>query len=208
MPEIKRLFRGATAVRNQIKMHLEQQVPVYLDLLRKQYDLSLVQVPHIGRFDAYEPLTLDHSSPPIMGINIPRTNAYTMTDLDPNAAEEYRPTYFVNIYLWMYSPLNESGYPIQPEYDNTIRARDDMSAAIRAALLHDLSFGNEDLIMHHSQRMEETYTDTVPVKGNRWTTGTQWTIELQVDEGIYREKIGSADVLDPNVQPYGEDEFI
>ena len=207
MPEVLKLFRGPTAVREQIKKHLVATVPGYIQMLRDHYGLTVDELPNIGRYDAYEPLTLDHGSPPIIGINVPRTNTFTMTDLDPNAGEEYRPTYYVNIFLWLYSPLDpETERPIQPEYDQTIRTRDDLSAAIRAALLHDLSFGNEDLIQHDSNRMEEIYTDTVPVKGNRWTTGTQWTIELRVDEGIYRESIGEVENFDPNFAYHKDDE--
>lgn len=197
------LMRGGTQVRDGIIAYLQVAVPRLLIHARAQWNLSAADLPTPVAYDAYEPTSLDRY--PLIGVVVNRTRGWTRVDYDEVAGENYRPRYFVRIYTWVRTPMDSNGFPVQPDYDKTLKCRDDLGAVVRACLLDSLSlrtdFTKPEVFLLDEGTLTEDYSAAAKVGGDRWVAGVVHDFELQVDEGLFRLGIGSADSIEQGVQP-------
>lgn len=180
-------MRGATFVRAQIASYMEQQLPGQIALYREVYGLDEYQLPVPVKYDAYEPYALDRF--PLMGVVIDNASSFALSEQHPHGMRFYRPNYSVQLFTWVRTPTDSTEKNYTPEYDQTARLRDDMAAVVRAVLLHTASFGNEKLFWNESS-LQERYSDTTAVKGDRFVAGVTHSFTVKVDEALDVTQIG------------------
>lgn len=198
MSENTYLMRGANMVRDDISQYLSVAVPRMLVHARAQWNLDEKRLPTPVAYDAYEPTSLDRW--PLIGVVVNRTRGWNRVDYDDVAAEHYRPRYFCRVYTWVKTPMTEEGFPLQPDYDQTLKSRDDLGTVVRACLLDSLTL-RTDLTQPEKYLLDEgtlieDYSQASKVGGDRWVAGVVHDFELQVDESLFRLGIGMADTID------------
>jgi hypothetical protein len=187
------LMRGPHTVRTALSLFLSIEVPRQVAIARTQWSLDAYQLPVPVRYDAYEPYALDKW--PLMGVTVSSADGFTLNDMDALAQRKYRATYRVRLFTWVRTPLNSLEVPFTPEYDETLRLRDDLAACVRAALLQTSGLGDDALMWDESTLVEE-YSEATPVKGDRFVAGVTHTLSVQVDETLILDYIGTAETIE------------
>lgn len=185
--------RGATDIRLNIASYLAEQVPLLLDRARIAWGVSEDKLPVPVTFTPYEPTGLD--TYPMIGVSINRSGNYIRNDLDGAGTPQYRSNWSVNVFLWVRTPMNADGTWAQPEYTEAIRARDDLSAVVKFALLRDVSLGSPRMELQEGT-LSESYSDATKVGGDRWIAACTWNFDLSLDEGGVADNLG---IYDPAV---------
>lgn len=188
-------LRGATAVRQAVADYLESALPGVIDQARTDWGLDENRLPYPEAYDAYEPGTLDRW--PLLGINIVQANGFNKVNFTADMSQHYLSQYTVRVYTWVRTPMDDDEYPLEPEYSESIRLRDDLAACVRIALLRSASLGNENVICDEGSLTEE-YSETTAVKGDRFVSGVVHSINLRYRETVPFAPIGVVDGIDPS----------
>lgn len=186
------IMRGATLVRSSIVDFLEDRVPGVVDQARTEWQLDEFQLPYPLKYDAYEPYALD--AWPLLGVNVTNSSEFNRVDFDSAMSQVYLVTYRVRVFTWVRTPMDENEVPIEPEYSESIRLRDDLSAVVRATILREPSLGNAGFYMDESTLQEE-YSEATAVRGDRFVAGVIHTFDVRVDESTALSGIGTSDTI-------------
>lgn len=187
------LFRGATAVRMAVVDYLSVVVPAIIDQARTDWGMTEYQLPYPVAYDAYEPYALDRW--PIIGVNITAASRFTRVDIDDSGGNEYLSQYNIRVFTWVRTPMDESESPIEPEYSESIRLRDDLAACVRASLLRSGSLGQPNAILFDETSMSEDYSEATGVKGDRFVAGTIHAFTIRFDESVPLIPLGNANTI-------------
>lgn len=192
------IMRGATYVREAIAQYLESNIPAIIDRARDDWGLDEYELPYPVSYREYEPYALDRY--PLIGINVTSAGNFNRVDYDLTMSEKYLTNYTVRLFTWVRTPLDGAEQTLKPEYNQTIRLRDDMAAIVRAAILLSPSINNLTVLWDEDTLSEE-YSEITPVKGDRFVAGVIHNFDLQVDESLSRNILGDADniSIDPVV---------
>lgn len=195
----KPLMRGATAVRETVVAYLSVVVPDVVAQAREQWDLDEFTLPVPVAYDAYEPYALDRW--PLLGVNAASAGKFDRIGYDDGASPHYLTQYRVRVFTWVRTPRDEEGHPLEPEYSESIRLRDDLGACVRASLLRSGCLGRPDVVMFDESSLTEEYSDTTGVKGDRFVSGVVHAFSIRFDESVPLPPIGTAQTLTPTVDP-------
>lgn len=186
------LMRGATAVRSSVVAFLEDRVPKVIDQARDEWELDEFQLPYPLKYDAYEPYALD--AWPLLGVNVTSSSSFTRMNFDPVVSDLYLVNYRLRVFTWVRTPMDENEVPIEPEYSESIRLRDDLAAVVRAAMLREPSLGNPGFYMDEATLQEE-YSEATAVRGDRFVAGVIHTVDVRVDETTAILPLGTSDTI-------------
>lgn len=186
------IFRGATAVRSAIANYLEGTVPDVIDRARSDWSLDEYQLPYPVKYDAYEPYALDRW--PLIGINVVQAGQFTRREYVGPMSQRYMSNYTARVFTWVRTPYDESENPIEPEYSESLRLRDDLAACVRAAILMTGSFGQPAIVFDETSLSEE-YSEATGVKGDKFVSGTVHSFEFRFDETVPLVGLGEADTI-------------
>lgn len=199
------LLRGATAVRQAVIDYLEVTVPEIVDLARNEWELDEYQLPYPVAYDGYEPYALDKW--PLLGVNVVQAEEFNRRSYEDAMTQRYLVQYTVRVFTWVRTPMDENDIPIEPEYSESLRLRDDLAAVVRASLLRSGCLGHPNNILFDEGSLSEEYSEATGVKGDRFVAGVIHSFQIRFDESVPLVGIGSADTitLDGNVVgPDGE----
>ena len=187
------LFRGATAVRSAVITYLSNTVPAMVAKARTDWTLTAAQLPVPVGYDAYEPYALDQW--PLVGVNVVQSGDFIRLDYDDAMSQRYLSKYTVRVFTWVRTPYGADGNPMQPEYSESIRLRDDLAAVIRACLVKSGSLGQPNAILFDESSLSEEYSEATGVKGDRFVSGVIHSFEIRVDESVPILGIASANTI-------------
>jgi hypothetical protein len=198
------MFRGATAVRAAVGDYLTFWVPKMIEVARVDWNLTEQQLPMPEGYDAYEPYALDKW--PLLGINVVQAGTFDRQAYGPTTEQEYLAEYTVRVFTWVRTPMDSAGTPLEPEYSESIRLRDDLAACVRASILRSGCFGQPNAILFNESTLNEEYSEATGVKGDRFVSGVIHSFEIRFDESVPLVPIGTADTLSMIVQTIAETE--
>ena len=186
------IFRGATAVRAAIGDYLQLVVPSIIDQARTQWGLNEYELPYPEKYDAYEPYALDRW--PMVGLNVTNTQDFSRVDINPDASPSFLARYRVRVFTWVRTPMDANEVPLEPEYSESIRLRDDLAACVRAAILTTGSFMQPAMVFDETTLSEE-YSEATGVKGDRFVSGVIHSFDVRFDESVPLVPIGDANTI-------------
>lgn len=187
------LFRGATAVRNAVVLYLANNIPDMVDQARTDWELDEYELPYPVGYDAYEPYALDKW--PLIGVNIVQSGDFIRLDYDGAMSQEYFTKYLVRVFTWVRTPFNADETPMEPEYSESIRLRDDLAAVVRATLIKSGSLGQPGALLFDESSLVEEYSEATGVKGDRFVSGVIHSFEVRVDESVPIQGLGEANTI-------------
>lgn len=188
------LLRGATAVRAAVVDYLQAVVPIIVAQARTDWSLDEYQLPLPVKYDAYEPYALDRW--PLVGVNVVTANTFTTIDLLPDGGQRYMAKYTVRVFTWVRTPMDEDQTPMEPEYSESLRLRDDLAACVRAALVRSGSLGQPNAILFDEGSLVEDYSEATGVKGDRFVAGVVHSFDIRFDESVPLVPLGDANTID------------
>ena len=186
------IFRGATAVRQAVADYLSVAVPIVAAQARDDWMMTEIQLPDVVKYDAYEPYALDMW--PLIGINVTNANDFIRVDIDDDGGNQYLAKYNVRVFTWIRTPMDADDTPLEPEYSESLRLRDDLAAVVRAALLKTGSLGQRAIIFDETT-LTEDYSEATKVKGDRWVAGTIHSFTIRLDESVPLVPLGTANTI-------------
>lgn len=198
------LFRGATAVRSAIVLYLSANIPELVDQARDDWDLNEYELPYPVGYDAYEPYALDKW--PLIGVNIVQSGEFVRLDYDSAMSQKYLSKYTARVFTWVRTPMNSDETPMEPEYSQSIRLRDDLAAVVRATLVRSGSLGQPNAIIFDESSLTEEYSEATGVKGDRFVSGVIHTFEVRIDESVPILGLGEANTIEVEGQTIAETE--
>lgn len=197
------LLRGATAVRAAVIDYLSETVPTIVDLARTEWDLDEYYLPYPVAYDAYEPYALDKW--PLLGVNVVQAEEFSRKSYEEAMSQRYLVQYTVRVFTWVRTPMDENETPLEPEYSESLRLRDDLAAVVRASLLSSGSLGHPENILFDEGSLSEEYSEATGVRGDRFVAGVIHSFQIRFDESIPFVGLGSADTIDLEVDATGPD---
>lgn len=195
------LFRGATAVRAAVIAYLTAKVPLTIEQARTDWNLTEYQLPKPVAYDAYEPYALDQW--PLIGVNVAQAGRFNRVGYNPDMSQRYLAEYNIRVYTWVRTAVDENEAPLEPEYSEALRLRDDLAACVRAVLLRSISLGNPAILFDESS-LTEDYSEATKVKGGRFVAGVAHAFTLRYDETaalIEDKMLGTANTIRLQVRP-------
>lgn len=187
------LFRGATAVRAAVVDYLTLMVPNIVDRARTDWGLDEYQLPYPLKYDAYEPYALDQW--PLLGVNVTSASRFTRLSVNDDGGLRSMPSYNVRVFTWVRTPMDENEDPLEPEYSESIRLRDDLAACVRAALLTTGNLGQQAIIFDETSLSEE-YSEATGTRGDRFVAGVIHSFDIRFDESVPILPLGIANTID------------
>jgi hypothetical protein len=198
------LFRGATSVRSAVVNYLSTVVPTMVDQARTDWELDEYELPYPVGYDAYEPYALDKW--PLIGVNIVQSSDFIRLDYDEAMSQQYLSRYLVRVFTWVRTPYDADETPMEPEYSESIRLRDDLAAVVRASLVKSGSLGQPNAILFDESSLTEEYSEATGVKGDRFVSGVIHSFEMRVDESVPLQGLGEANTIIVTGQTIAETE--
>lgn len=183
------MLRGATAVRTVVADYLKHAIPLVVQQAREEWQLTEYQLPFPLAYDAYEPYAL--SKWPLLGIVVSQASNFERVDYHSDMSQHYLTRYNVRVFTWVRTPFDENEIPIEPEYSEAIRLRDDLSACVRVALLRTGSLGRPEIVKFDESSLSEEYSETTAVKGERAVSGVVHSFTVQHEEVVPVAPLGS-----------------
>lgn len=187
----RRIYRGATAVRFAISEAFKTAYPAMRNRFLNGWEAAATDLPAIANFTPFDQIEWKQNSGPTLGVEVVNTAQFKKTDHNAYGSEEYRPTYSVRVTIWINSPNDDSGAPISPARELTIRQRDDQLAILRGILLASPSLGTETMAVNLGT-LAEAYPIATPMDNvsKRWLVPGQLTFDVQADEWLTFTALG------------------
>jgi hypothetical protein len=182
--------------------YLRATVPSIIDQARADWGLDGQQLPYPEGYEAYEPYALDKW--PLLGVNVTNAGLFRRQSYEDVTAQEYMSQYSIQVFTWVRTPTDSTGSPIEPEYSEALRVRDDLAACVRAALLKSGSLGQPGAILFDESSMSENYSEATAVKGERFVAGVVHAFDIRFDESVPLVGIGTADIISISGQTIAE----
>lgn len=206
------MMRGTSRIRTLVGTHLANTVPVYIDSLRQQNtDLDGRYLPYPQQYQSSDPYDTSVNEYPIVGTyftGVTGFNTYEQYLMDGSTVFDlsYQAVIFVTV-TTPYLGLDEDSIPLYatPNRAATIKARDDILAAIRASILGTPSFGtarSDRRILADIGSMRETYPE--PMKLSQmanpvWVCSGLINLSIKSIETVAVPIIGEVENIDVTV---------
>lgn len=206
------LMRGQNYVRQVVGNYLEQAVPIYIDTLRYQNaDLNEYYLPYPKQYLCADPYDTSQHDFPIVGAYFTNDGGYTDYNyVVGNGSVEYTLTYDTVIFTTVVTPYigqDADNIPMyaSPEREATIKIRDDITNAVRVAILGSPSFGTKSSdrpVVADLASIRVTYPE--PMKANqkaaaRWICSGIINVNLRVTERVAQPILGTVNKVNLNM---------
>lgn len=193
-------MRGATFVREAIAAHLTAELPTTLAAARTAWGLDVHYLPPPAVIHATERYALDRY--PCIVVTVESVNGFARNGFTTAMDPAYVPRYTAKVFTWVRTPQAAGGEWMTPEFEQTIRLRDDYATVVRATLLGHGDLGNP-VIMWDEGSLLEAYSEVTSAKGDRFVAGVSHTFDLQVDETLSFPPLGIVETETLEVDAYG-----
>lgn len=183
------VLRGPTQAKIYVATFLKNRLPGYLAYLRPLWGLTTDTLPDPVMYRAQESLALDKH--PQVYVGVPNQTAFKLDETSEGDDMEYVTTYAVRVY----STAKVAGW------EETLRQRDDLSAAVRFALARhaDLDVTPSGIVQLDQTSFRTDYSDPTPVQGDRYVAIAQLTFDLDVYETVSEPPIGIVGEIDLDI---------
>lgn len=197
---------GVSAMRRQVSTYLQQVMPPLITAARAQFGVADHMLPLPKKYDAYDPNSADVY--PTIGMFTSGSTRWTRVDINASAEEVYEARFSTGIFIWVITPEKPDGGVETPQYDQTIRCRDDMLALLRSALLSAPSMGSGGGFALDEATVRETYPDAIDLskQNDRWAAGGMINCEMRVRETNYTLPLAVAEQVVVEVEPMQEEQ--
>lgn len=177
------LMHGPQFAKEYVNAYLKTELPKRLIRYRNGWQVSNADIPDPEDYFTYEPLVMDHW-PTIITVVI-STNSFEQIGWD-GMHPLYRVTYSMRTYVWSRTEGSEQ----------TTTMRDRMTVVVRSALLDGPCLDATDprgtfRVQIDQTSMREEFSDLTLLKGDRVLAGAYVSYNLQIDEIVHREDIGT-----------------
>ena len=186
-----RSLRGASAVRYGVAKYLKDSYTETRNRCLNAWQLPANELPPISVFSPFDLVQITNGDKPILGVDPVSSSQYKATEQNTFGSTEYRPTYGMRVTIWLYSPDDDTGNPLDGSRMHVIRQRDDQLAVLKSAILSRPSLGTETLYVS-TDTMQETYLPPTPAPNNskRWLIAGQLSFDVQADEWVTFDALG------------------
>lgn len=178
------LMHGAHFAKSYVNTYLENDIPTRIISYRNGWNLDSESLPAPEKYLTYEPIALDEW-PTII------TVAISMSGLERSGwyqgHPEYRVRYNMRTYVW----VRDEG-----SAEATVM-RDRLTTVVRSALLDRPCLKATDpretfLALIDEGTLREEYSDLTLLKGDRVLAGAYLSYDLEINEIVAREDVGTA----------------
>ena len=182
------LMHGSHFAKSYVSTYLENDIPTRIVSYRNGWNLSSDELPSPVKYLTYEPIALDEW-PTII------TVALSMTGMERNGwfegNPEYRVRYSMRTYVW----VRDEGS------DEATIMRDRLTTVVRSALLDRPCLKATDpretfMALIQEETIREEYSDLTLLKGDRVLAGSYLAYDLEINEIVAREDIGTVSEID------------
>jgi hypothetical protein len=180
-------MHGPQFAKEYVNAYLKSELPKRLIRYRNGWQVSSTEMPDPEDYFTYEPLAMDHW-PTIITVVI-STNSFEQIGWD-GLHPLYRVTYSMRTYVWARTEGSEE----------TTTMRDRMTVVVRSALLDGPCLEATDprktfRVQIDQTSMREEFSDLTLLKGDRVLAGSYVSYNLQIDEIVHREDIGTVEEI-------------
>lgn len=199
--------RGLYTLRKTIADYFSVAVPRIIDVLRDQNeDINENNLPYPVEYNSYDPV--HQTDYPVVGSYIPNTEQWSRVERLESGSMVYEAAYDTLIYVVGRTVNNgqeDSGLPDweQPERESAMKMRDNLHAAVRAALLTSLSLGTageEWRVVVDDETLRETFPEPIQSKqSNVYLCSGVINVTIMVREAIASPIYGPLLGVDPLV---------
>jgi hypothetical protein len=181
-------MHGSHFAKSYVSTYLENDIPTRIVSYRNGWNLSSDELPSPVKYLTYEPIALDEW-PTII------TVALSMTGMERNGwfegNPEYRVRYSMRTYVW----VRDEGS------DEATIMRDRLTTVVRSALLDRPCLKATDpretfMALIQEETIREEYSDLTLLKGDRVLAGSYLAYDLEINEIVAREDIGTVSEID------------
>ncbi|MGA1219389.1 MAG: hypothetical protein ACO3XP_01975 [Ilumatobacteraceae bacterium] len=178
------LMHGAHFAKSYVNTYLENDIPTRIISYRNGWNLDSESLPAPEKYLTYEPIALDEW-PTII------TVAISMSSLERSGWYEGHPEYRVRYNMRTYVWVRDEG-----SAEATVM-RDRLTTVVRSALLDRPCLKATDpretfLALIDEGTLREEYSDLTLLKGDRVLAGSYLSYDLEINEIVAREDIGTA----------------
>lgn len=193
------LTRSVWQLRSIFETYLAARMPPFIDQARTDWSLSALQLPYPARYDAVDPNQVSNGEYPFIGVSFPSDDNWVRTDYTDTMEEEYWATYNALVFCWVLTPKHATVANAweNPEYETTIRLRDDLLELMHQALLwkQDLDAPNQCWIEETSIRRNRLDVIKANNQGGRWQAGGIISLNVRYRVELSRVKLGNANTF-------------
>lgn len=178
------LMHGAHFAKSYVNTYLENDIPTRIISYRNGWNLDSESLPAPEKYLTYEPIALDEW-PTII------TVAISMSSLERSGWYEGHPEYRVRYNMRTYVWVRDEG-----SAEATVM-RDRLTTVVRSALLDRPCLKATDpretfLALIDEGTLREEYSDLTLLKGDRVLAGSYLSYDLEINEIVAREDVGTA----------------
>lgn len=186
-----RTLRGASAVRYGIAKYLKDSYTETRNRCLNGWKMQGSELPPIAIFSPFDNIQITNNDKPMLGVDPVTSGQYKTSDRNVYGSNEYRPTYSMRVTIWLFSPNDESGNPLDAARTQVIRQRDDQLAVLKTAILARPSLATETLYVP-AETIQETYLapTAAPNNSKRWLIAGQLSFDVQADEWVTFDAVG------------------
>lgn len=183
---------GPTAIREQVLAYFKDALPRAISYAKDSWGRNLF-LPVPQEWLAYEPVKMSHRTGPLFGVGVFSTQASTTVDFSPAMEMEMLTRYGVRLYLWVYTPEDQSNLVTDNARAETLRVRDDLSTLIRAMLHNEPGLNDPDVYSVQLDTIREDFSDAAPTNNasGRYLAAVAMSFSLDVEESLFRPIYGT-----------------
>jgi len=177
------LMHGAHFAKNYVSTYLQNDIPQRIVSYRNGWNLDSDTLPSPVKYLTYEPIALDEW-PTIITVAISMAGMERSGWYQGNP--EYRVRYSMRTYVW----VRDEGS------DEATTMRDRLTTVVRSALLDRPCLKATDpretfLALIDEGTLREEYSDLTLLKGDRVLAGSYLSYDLEINEIVAREDVGT-----------------
>lgn len=182
------LMHGSHFAKTYVSSYLENDIPTRIVSYRNGWNLDSISLPTPEKYLTYEPIALDEWPMVI-------TVAISMSGMERSGwyqgHPEYRVKYSMRTYVW-----------VRDEGSNEATLmRDRLTTVVRSALLDRPCLKATDpretfLALIDEGSLREEYSDLTLLKGDRVLAGSYLSYDLEINEIVAREDVGTVREFD------------
>lgn len=194
------IMRGGTLLRQYVNSYFETALPPLIDVARTQWGLDQYRLPYPAQYNAIDPTMVD--SYPAIGSVVLNDRNHIREDYDLHAQQVYSAVFAVRVMVVVRSPLDAQDRWIQPEKEEALRLRDDMTRLVHDAVLDKPSLGRPNEIKCNESAMLTDYVEMFQAntQSKRWVGASVITLEVAFTESTWVPPIGDADTITVQVE--------
>lgn len=181
---------GAQFAKQYINDYLMQDIPQRIIRYRNAWNLDSTALPTPVKFITYEPLALDEW-PTIITVAI-STKRFDRTTYIGNYDPMYAVLYGMRTYIWVKTEGSEEATLMRDQLTTVVR-----SALLDRPCLARYGSGRQSKIMEET--LSEEFSELTLLKGDRVMAGAYLGYDIELEEVITREPLGTLEEIDLGV---------